>query len=149
MIVIVLSNVSTKAGEVQTSALFFTLVVAIILLSGCTVIREQVIYPDNISPLRQVAPANIIKENSVKATIDAPAEDVWKALIQVLSQHAFFTHLDGSSTPTHILSYVDRTSLMLEEFPVVVEMPFHVSVNGDSETTSTMIVTCRWDLITS
>jgi hypothetical protein len=129
----------------RLAALFFLIT---LVLGGCAPLREQVIYPDQISPLGEPTPAGLA-DNTITVSVRASVDEVWRALALVLSQHALITHVRQGPDGRRSISYVDRSALLLENKPEVVEMPFQVTVEGKQDGHSLMTVVCRWDLITS
>jgi hypothetical protein len=115
---------------------------------SCASIKEQVVYPDKISSLTTL-PSYDNSENKLSASIDASIHDSWNALILVLKQRSFTVFVDRTSENNRVLAYLDRTALLIEGKPEVIEMPFQVVMHSKGDDATALIVICRWDLITS
>jgi len=114
-------------------------------IQGCSIIKEKSIYPDSTS-LLNTPPAVDVVEQSIELTINAPPDVVWQSLLAVLHQYAFIAQSDGGSD-TRTLSYFDVSTLLLEDKPTWVSMPFVVTVEPQGTGVSSIRVLCRWDLI--
>jgi len=115
-------------------------------ISGCSTIKEKSIYPDS-TPLLSTPPAMEVVERSIELTINASSDMVWQSLLTVLHQYAFIAQSDGSNN-ARTLSYFDVSTLLLEDKPTWVSMPFVATVEPLGTDVSSIKVLCRWDLIT-
>lgn len=127
--------------------LFFLL--PLILIVSCVSLKEQLIYPDAISSLTTLPSYENSSDNTLSALIDAPIDESWNALILVLKQHSFIVFVDRVSGNNRVLAFLDRTTLLMESKPEVIEMPFQVVMKAKGDESTAITVICNWELITS
>ena len=137
-------------ATVYRTSLVLAAIIALAVSSGCasTSIGEEVIYPDRVSALDSL-PRGDVADNEIAIAIDAPADEVWDALLTVLVQHAFISTIDTSNPAALRLGYVDFTLAMLDEKLVNVALPFAVTVEPIDSGSSAIRMLCRWDLVAS
>lgn len=121
--------------------------ICVFLLAGCaTVVQENPRYPDSI-PSPSLQPSSDVIKRPVQARIALPVNDVRDALIAIINQHAFIWHIDAGNPGSWELSYSDVTTLLLQDKPVQVSLPYTVKLEVENPYSTQITVYCRWDLI--
>jgi hypothetical protein len=138
----------TPAGRLTWPCLIARAVVvcSLLVLAACAVNAPTSLYPDNVATLAREPAADVVAQ-AVTARIPVAADSVWNALLVVLNQYALIGRVGSTGTGGQTVSYSDVTTLLLDDKPVKLSLPFRVTVEADGADQTRLTVYGRWDLM--